>query len=91
MENQFQWDCQTNEDWNLLWNDTYISEDELRRMLPFQKINHFPGSYHLGRKNELGKNLRAMKRVHQEEYNFFPKTWLLPVPIIYIEVSSRGT
>jgi len=33
----------------------------------------------LGKKNELGKNLRAMRKVHPQEYDFFPKTWLLPV------------
>ena len=39
------------EDWNIAWKDTYINEDDLRRMLPYQKINHFPGSSQLGRKN----------------------------------------
>lgn len=30
--------------WNVRWYDYYIQEEELRKLLPFQKINHFPGS-----------------------------------------------
>jgi tubulin polyglutamylase TTLL6/13 len=34
--------------------------------------------YNLARKNLLAKNLYAMKKVCPDEFNFFPKTWLLP-------------
>ena len=66
------------EDWNIAWKDTYINEDDLRRMLPYQKINHFPGSIQLGRKNFLSKNLMMMKKTYPEDYDFYPQTWLLP-------------
>ena len=65
-------------DWNIRWQDFYISEDDLRRMLPFQKINHFPGSYNLGKKNYLGKNLTKMRQKFPADYDFCPRTWLLP-------------
>lgn len=42
-----------NEDWNIAWVDSYVSEESLRRLLPYQKINHFPASYQLGKKNFL--------------------------------------
>lgn len=32
----------------------------------------------LARKNQLGRNLKKMQKLHPDEYNFFPKTWLLP-------------
>jgi len=67
-----------NEDWNVQWYDTYISGETLRLMLPYQKINHFPGSHQLGRKNLLYKNLTKMKKHLPNDYDFFPKTWLLP-------------
>jgi len=47
-------------------------------MLPYQKINHFPGSYQLGRKNLLYRNLGRMKKYLPNEYDFLPKTWILP-------------
>jgi tubulin polyglutamylase TTLL6/13 len=34
--------------------------------------------YALARKNLLAKNLMNMKKVYPHEFNFFPKTWLLP-------------
>lgn len=65
-------------DYNLLWNDEYIQEEDLRKLLPYQKINRFPGSYMLGRKNFLARNLTKMKKKHPEDFDFIPKTWLLP-------------
>jgi tubulin polyglutamylase TTLL6/13 len=47
-------------------------------MKPYQKINHFPGMVAISRKNQLARNLARMKKVFGKEYNFFPKTWLLP-------------
>ncbi|EAR97536.2 tubulin-tyrosine ligase family protein (macronuclear) [Tetrahymena thermophila SB210] len=70
---------QNREEWNICWYDTYISEEVLRRMLPYQKINHFPGSHNLGKKNYLAANLTRMRKVLENEYSFFPKTWTLPL------------
>jgi len=34
--------------------------------------------YVLSKKNNLSRNLMRMQRVFKEEYDFFPKTWILP-------------
>ena len=34
--------------------------------------------YQLARKNNLGRNLMKMKKHFPKEYNFFPRTYLLP-------------
>jgi tubulin polyglutamylase TTLL6/13 len=34
--------------------------------------------YQLARKNNLSRNLMRMAKVFPNEYNFFPKTWVLP-------------
>ena len=34
--------------------------------------------YQLSRKNNLSKNLMRMYKIFPNEYNFFPKTWVLP-------------
>ena len=47
--------------WHLSWVDTYISYDELKNMMPFQKVNHFPCTPILGKKNLLAKYLQKMK------------------------------
>jgi tubulin polyglutamylase TTLL6/13 len=56
-------------------------------MLPYQRINHFPGMFQLSRKNNLGRNLMKMQKVFPKEYKFFPKTYLLPVE--YGEVAKK--
>lgn len=49
--------------------------------------------YALSRKNHLGKNLTKMKKQFPKEYNFFPKTWLLPgdLPDFKSSIKPRGT
>lgn len=81
----FEWQLITSEKekesedaYNIRWYDFYISEEELRQMLPFQKINHFPGSQNLGKKNNLGWNLCKMQKAYPDAYDFFPQTWVLP-------------
>ena len=66
------------ENWDVWWTDGQVHSDKLAKMRPYQKINHFPGMYALARKNHLGRNLTKMKKLFPKDYNFFPKTWLLP-------------
>ena len=48
-------------------------------MAPRQVVNHFPGSFSLGRKDNLWRNLSRMQRQHGREYDFFAKSYLFPV------------
>lgn len=66
------------EDWDIWWIDGPVAPSFLLKMQPYQRINHFPGMNALARKNLLAKNLMNLKKVFPLEYNFFPKTWLLP-------------
>ena len=38
----------------------------------------YPGITAISRKNLLARNLMRMARAFPDEYNFFPKTWVLP-------------
>lgn len=66
------------EDWDVFWLDTSISEERFRKLKKFQKINHFIGMKGITRKDELSKNLKKMKKIFPQSYNFFPMTWILP-------------
>jgi hypothetical protein len=48
------------------------------RMKPHQRTNHLPACQSVARKNLLAKNLSSMQMVLPDEYDFFPKTWILP-------------
>ncbi|XP_045584029.2 tubulin polyglutamylase ttll-4 isoform X2 [Procambarus clarkii] len=45
----------------------------------FQKINHFPGTFQIGRKDKLWKNfVRLQTKFGKDEFGFIPKTFVLP-------------
>ena len=72
------WKPVLNDDWDITWSDCYISEDFIRKLFPYQRINHFPGSYLLCKKNFLASHLLKLQQMLPEDYDFFPKTWILP-------------
>lgn len=74
----FLWKSVTNDDWDIVWSDFYISEDYIRTLSPHQKVNHFPGSYLLCKKNFLASHLIKMWQILPKDYDFFPRTWILP-------------
>jgi len=65
-------------EWDLCWQDGSVTPEQLGKMKPYQKINHFPGMYGLARKDYLGRNLMRMRKLLPDVYKFFPKTWMLP-------------
>lgn len=45
----------------------------------YQKINHIPGSFQIGRKDRIWRNLQTqMSRHGRKEFNFMPHTYILP-------------
>ena len=66
------------EDWDIWWIDGPIIPALLVKMRNYQRTNHFPGIYCIARKNLLAKNLLAMQYYFPGDYDFFPRTWLLP-------------
>lgn len=70
-------DC-NDDTWDVLWTDSAITPDRLSRMKHYQKINHFPGMYSISRKNYLAYNLNKQKKQFPSDYNFFPRTWVVP-------------
>ncbi|XP_039312801.1 tubulin polyglutamylase TTLL5 isoform X3 [Solenopsis invicta] len=66
-------------DYNVLWMGSHPKPDVLRNLLPYQKINHFPRSYEITRKDRLYKNIEAMQRSKGlRNLDFIPQTFLLP-------------
>ena len=61
--------------WNVLWG--MASKVTLQDMDKYQKVNHFPNCWSIGRKDNLWINLSKMKRNFPKEYSFIPNTYLL--------------
>ena len=70
---------ENDDSWTLCWMDTGVTIDRVLSMKPWQKINHFPGMNEICRKDCLARNFGRLAKVYPKDYNFSPKTWVLPL------------
>jgi hypothetical protein len=71
--------------WNVLWSAP-LQPEVLRNFNKYQRCNHFPNTWQLGRKDNLWKNVNryslfyspSMRRKFGEEYEICPQTYLMP-------------
>ncbi|GMF19898.1 unnamed protein product [Phytophthora lilii] len=63
---------------NIHWIDVPDILPTFKALLPYQKVNHFPGMANLACKSKLARNLERMKKLFPGEYDFVPRTWILP-------------
>jgi len=59
----------------VLWGNP--KQDRIKDMNKYQKVNHFPGCWQLGRKDNLWRNISRLKRQYNNDYDFIPNTYLL--------------
>ncbi|KFQ18217.1 Tubulin polyglutamylase TTLL4, partial [Merops nubicus] len=68
-------------DWLGCWGH-HMKSSSFRTIREHQKLNHFPGSFQIGRKDRLWRNLLKMQaRCGKKEFNFFPQSFILPQDI----------
>jgi hypothetical protein len=67
------------EEWDVSWHNLGITPDYFAKMQPYQRVNQFPGVHIITRKNTMARNLMKMKKVFPDLFNFFPKTWVMPM------------
>ncbi|KAJ0063116.1 hypothetical protein NL108_012575, partial [Boleophthalmus pectinirostris] len=66
-------------DFNLMWTGSHLKPYILRGLQDFQKVNHFPRSYELTRKDRLYKNIQRMQQAHGfKNFHIVPQTFVLP-------------
>lgn len=49
-----------------------------RKLQPWQKVNHFPGTWVLGSKDRLALKIEEMRRRHSTVFNIAPASYILP-------------
>ncbi|NXU49422.1 TTLL4 polyglutamylase, partial [Turnix velox] len=68
-------------DWLGCWGH-HMKSPSFKTIKEHQKLNHFPGSFQIGRKDRLWRNLLKMQaRCGKREFNFFPQSFILPQDI----------
>uniref|UniRef100_A0A7E4W376 ATP-grasp domain-containing protein n=1 Tax=Panagrellus redivivus TaxID=6233 RepID=A0A7E4W376_PANRE len=66
-----------NEQWLGYWG-RHWKTDEYHTMSENQKVNHYPGSFHLGRKDRIWTHMVEFMRRFGEEFDLMPRTFLMP-------------
>lgn len=66
-------------DWNCLWVNSSAKEYVNRNLNDFQKVNHFPHSFELTRKDKLAYNISKMQtRYGDYDFLIMPESYVLP-------------
>ncbi|XP_027527784.1 tubulin polyglutamylase TTLL5 isoform X4 [Neopelma chrysocephalum] len=66
-------------DYNLMWTGSHLKPYLLRSLTDIQKVNHFPRSYELTRKDRLYRNVTRMQLAHGfKTFHILPQTFILP-------------
>ncbi|CAH1980864.1 unnamed protein product [Acanthoscelides obtectus] len=70
----------TSNDFNLLWTGSHPKPGVLRSLSAHQRVNHFPRSYELTRKDRLYKNIERMQHLKGfRHFDFIPQTFVMPI------------
>ncbi|GET93014.1 tubulin tyrosine ligase, putative [Leishmania tarentolae] len=68
----------SNKDFNILWAKR-ATVYTLSSLNAYQKVNHFPGTWGVGRKDRLAYNIRRMQRYFgYNDFDIVPKSFLIP-------------
>ncbi|KAJ1349578.1 hypothetical protein KIN20_005169 [Parelaphostrongylus tenuis] len=57
----------------------HLKSTQYQSFKPYQKVNHYPGAFHIGRKDRLWMHIeKQQRRFGEDVYGIMPKTYLLP-------------
>lgn len=73
--------CTAKQHFNALWTSALAGDEFSRlRLDRFQKVNHFPGTWELGRKDRLYRNVARMRRRQgaEHEFDIMPRSFMYP-------------
>jgi len=66
-------------EWNILWSSSSCKNYLYEGLNEYQKINHFPSSFEITRKDRLSLNYCKMQdKFGVNEFDFLPETFVLP-------------
>ena len=75
-------DSETN--WTAMWSK-HQAQSTIKNMNCLQKVNHFPASWCIGRKDRLMRTIHTMRRLHPDEFGFHPEGFILPSDSLNLE------
>ena len=76
-------------DFNILWINGNVDGFILRNLQPYQKVNHFPRSSEITRKDWLARNIIKMKEKHGNEFDIIPLSFKVPSELSEFEEECK--
>jgi len=67
--------------YTIFWMDNSSAQKRVKALRSYQRINHFPSISCLGRKHGLSETIQNAQIVFPEDYNYYPKSFILPKDI----------
>ena len=64
--------------WHVCWKGGRFKPSEYAAANPLQRLNHFPATMGITKKDCLLRNLRRMRATHGAIFSFFPESYILP-------------
>eukprot|EP00826_Nyctotherus_ovalis_P005673 TRINITY_DN1128_c0_g12_i3.p1 TRINITY_DN1128_c0_g12~~TRINITY_DN1128_c0_g12_i3.p1 ORF type:complete len:493 (+),score=145.01 TRINITY_DN1128_c0_g12_i3:330-1808(+) len=78
-DNGFREAVNANQEWSMMWSVSNMKSQVYQSMGKYQKVNHFPRSAEITRKDCLCKNVSKMQALYgHRHFDFVPKTFVLP-------------
>ena len=66
-------------EWNILWSSGACKQYLYEGLNEYQKINHFPSSQEITRKDKLAVNIAMMQnKFGKDNFDFLPDTYVIP-------------
>ena len=83
----------TNQEWSIMWSVGNMKSEIYQSLSKYQKVNHFPRSVEITRKDCLCKNITKMQSLYgYRHFDFVPKTFVLPqeLPLLVEEAENSS-
>jgi len=69
--------------WSVRWSGPGLRDSDYKELQDYQRINHFPGSGELTRKDRMFENVERMKHTFgAEDFEFVPESYTLPKQLV---------
>ena len=72
--------------WTCFWSVGPIKKTVYETLTKYQKVNHFPCSFYMTRKDLMYRQISKLREIHGAKHiSFLPKTFILPNEFVYLE------
>lgn len=77
--------------WSIYWQTGPVKRNVFESLTKYQKVNHFPYSFYMTRKDLMYRAVSRMREIHgAKHFGFIPRTYILPNEFMYLEEDIKN-